>query len=318
MNTETLARNIAYLNQALGGMIRRLLADDTITEIMVNPDGTLWAEQHGTGPERVAVTYEVSTRESIIKTVAALLGVVATKDHPIIQGELPFSHHRFQGIIPPVSQAPCFTIRKHTAQLLTISDYVRDGIMTNSQSEILHEALRNQDTILISGASNSGKTTLANSLLTAIAGNDAVRVVIIEDTRELQCRAANVVTLRTSEHITLRDLVRSALRLRPDRLIVGEVRGPEALDLLKAWNTGHRGGLSSIHANSVGSVYARLAGLVAENAGYALPPAVFAEAINLLVHMEYDGQSRRVTDIVRVVPSGQTFELVPFPKGQPQ
>jgi type IV secretion system protein VirB11 len=304
MNQETLARNLEYLRRKLGDSLQELMLLPSITEIMVNPDGSIWAQAYG------GEKCDSATREAIITAVAGLLGTTATREHPIVQGELPFSRHRFHGVLPPVSEGPMFVIRKHDAQHLTINDYVQAGIITPQQAEILYDCILKQDTILISGGTASGKTTLANALLSAIAGGDPVRLVVIEDTRELQWRASNVVSLRTSEHVTLRDLVKASLRLNPDRIIVGEVRGAEALDLLKAWNTGHRGGVSTIHANSVADVYVRLQTLVAEADGYTLPPALFATAINILIHIEFDGQVRRVREMVRVVPSGSSFSLV--------
>jgi type IV secretion system protein VirB11 len=315
VNPETLARHTEQLNRQLGQTILSCLQDQMVTEIMVNPDGMLWIKSHHRGMERVSIRLEPSQRESVLTTVASLLGTVATKNNPLVNGELPFTHHRFSGSLPPVSEAPTFTIRKHVAQHLTIDDYVRDEVMTAYQAEVIYDAIDRRDNILISGGTDSGKTTLLNAVLTAVAERDPVRVVVIEDTRELHCGCPNVVSLHTSDSLSLKDLVKHSLRQRPDRIVIGEVRGAEALDLLKAWNTGHKGGLSSLHANSVASVFLRLQTLVAENAGYVLPPALFAEAVNVLIHIELRGQSRKVTEIARVVPSSDSFQIVPICQG---
>lgn len=315
MNPETLARQTEQLNRQLGETILNCLKDQMVTEIMVNPDGLLWVKSHHRGMERVNVRLAPSQRESVLTTVASLLGTVATKNNPLVNGELPFSHHRFSGSLPPVSEAPTFTIRKHVAQHLTIDDYVRDEVMTAYQAKVIYDAIDRRDNLLISGGTDSGKTTLLNAVLTAIAERDPVRVVVIEDTRELRCGCPNVVSLHTSDSLSLKDLVKHSLRQRPDRIVIGEVRGAEALDLLKAWNTGHKGGVSSLHANNVASVFLRLQTLVAENAGYILPAALFAEAVNILIHIELHGQTRKVTEIARVVPSSTSFQIVPICEG---
>lgn len=310
MNAETLARQTEQLNMQLGNTILHCLKDPQVTEIMVNPDGMLWVKSYQRGIERLAVKIGPLQCESVLTTVASLLGTVATKNNPLINGELPFSYHRFSGSLPPVSEAPTFTIRKHVAQHLTIDEYIRDNVMTTDQAEVIYDAITRRDNILISGGTDSGKTTLLNAVLNAVAERDPVRVVIIEDTRELHCGCPNVVSLHTSDSISLKDLVKHTLRQRPDRIVIGEVRGAEALDLLKSWNTGHKGGLSSIHANTPASVFLRLQTLVAENAGYVLSAPLFAEAVNLLIHIELRGQLRKITEIARVVPTADSFQII--------
>lgn len=306
---ETRARNMKLLDTHLGPLILKLLEDRTITDIMMNPDGTLWVDRHETGQEQVESGYSQEKREAIIAAVAGLLDTEATKARPIVQGELPFYKHRFHGVLPPVSEGPLFSIRTHHMQHLTIEDFARQGVITAQQEEVIRACIDREDNIIVSGKTGSGKSTFVNAFLLYVALLYAVRLLIVEDTRELQCTAKNHLTLRTNEYVTLRELVRTALRLRPDRLIIGEVRGPESLDLLGAWNTGHRGGFATLHANGVAHIFGRLQDLVAQSGEGVLTPTTFAGAVNVLIHMEKVGPVRRVTEIVRVNPTGQSFEL---------
>src|SRR5262245_31356578 len=169
--------------------------------------------------------------------VAAHIRREVTEQTPIVSAELPETGERFEGVMPPVATAPCFAVRKPADVLYRLNDYVTARIMSPPQAEALAAAVRERRNILVVGGTSSGKTTLVNALLAEVADRDE-RVVILEDTRELKCAAADCVSLRTKSGVaSLGDLVRSTLRLRPDRIVVGEVRGPEALDMLKAWNT---------------------------------------------------------------------------------
>ena len=198
--------------------------------------------------------------ERIIRLVATHVRRTVTDQAPIVSAELPETGERFEGIvIPPVSEAPCFSIRKPAQLIHRLDDYVAKGILSNVRAALSQKcAIAERKNIVIAGGTSSGKTTLANALLAEIA-NQGDRVVILEDTRELQCAAPDSVALRTKPDVaTLADLVRSTMRLRPDRIVVGEVRGPEALDMLKAWNTGHPGGLTTVHANSASAALTRI------------------------------------------------------------
>jgi type IV secretion system protein VirB11 len=217
-------------------------------------------------------------------------------------------------VLPPVSVAPCFSIRKPATRLYTLMDYVADGIMSADTARLLSLAVVDRRNILVAGGTSSGKTTLANALLAEMAHLDE-RVILIEDTRELQSPAADTVALRTrAGHVTMADLVRSTLRLRPDRIIVGEVRGPEAIDMLKAWNTGHPGGIATIHANSAASALLRVEQLVQE-AVVTVPRRLIADAIDIVVFIAGRGSARRVDAIVRVAgldPDGGGYAVVPL------
>ncbi len=188
--------------------------------------------------------------------------------------------------------------------------------MSRIQADALGRAVRDRRTIVVVGGTSSGKTTLVNALLAEVASLDE-RVVILEDTRELRCAAADVVALRTKPGVaSLADLVRSTLRLRPDRIVVGEVRGPEALDMLKAWNTGHPGGITTVHANSPLSALYRLEQLVQE-AVVTVPRDLIAQAIELLVFLDGRGTNRRVTAILELTGIDDDGDYVLKPLDKP-
>jgi type IV secretion system protein VirB11 len=288
-----------------------LEAPDTI-EIMANPDGSVWIEKAGIGLIISEHTLPSSDRERVIRLVASGVGVAANRTSPIISAELPGSGERFEGLLPPVSTAPCFSIRKPATTPFELGDYVTQGALAPALAQALKDAIATHANILIAGGTSSGKTTFTNALLAEPSLHDD-RIVILEDTRELRCAAPNVVQLRTHRGSTsLQDLVRSTLRLRPDRIIIGEVRGAEALDLLKAWNTGHPGGITTLHANSAHGALARLEQLTLE----ATPRAPFdliAEAIDVVVFMNRAGGQRRVEEALRVTGfDGEGYQTQPL------
>jgi type IV secretion system protein TrbB len=290
-------RGLAMLATALGPRLALMIdAPDTI-EVIVNPDGRVWLERAGRGREATDVRMDPAETERAIRLVATLTGAEATRLKPIISAELPPRGERFEGILPPVSKAPCFAIRKPAGRVIPLDAYVDAGVVTPEQGQTLRAAVFGRANIIVAGGTGSGKTTLANALLAEIAVLKE-RVVILEDTRELQCAAEDVVALRTQPgSVTLAQLVRSTLRLRPDRIVVGEVRGAEALDLLKAWNTGHPGGIATLHANSARAALTRLEQLAME-ACDSPPTALIAEAIDLVVFIERGGPvGRRISDI---------------------
>lgn len=291
------ARGLAMLATALGPSVSAiLLAADTI-EVIVNPDGRVWVERVGRGREAAGFSLEPTETERAIRLIATLTGAEVTRDKPIVSAELPPRGERFEGVLPPVARAPCFAIRKPAGRIISLADYVATGVISEDQCAALCKAITTRANIIVAGGTGSGKTTLANALLAEIAALNE-RVVILEDTRELQCAAEDVVALRTQPGaVNLSDLVRSTLRLRPDRIIVGEVRGPEALDLLKAWNTGHPGGIATLHANSARAALARLEQLAME-ASASPPTALIAEAVDLVVFIERGGPAgRRISEI---------------------
>jgi len=298
MTDTATERRHAMLKTAMGPAIAQALADPAVIEVMVNPDGSLWIDRLGEGRTAAGLRIHPSEAERIIRLVASHVRAEAHADNPIISAELP-SGERFEGLLPPVTRGPCFAIRKPAAKIYTLADYVRDRIMVPIQADALKRAVRARRNILVAGGTSSGKTTLANALLAEIAESDD-RVILIEDTRELQCAAKDCVALRTKPGVvSMADLVRSTLRLRPDRIIVGEVRGLEALDMLKAWNTGHPGGIATVHANSAPSALYRIEQLVQEGVAI-IPRRLIAEAIDLVVFIAGRGSDRRVETIAEV------------------
>ena len=311
-HTETETRRSTMLRTAFCPVVREALeAPDTI-EVMANPDGSVWIEKSGIGVIISQHTLAPCDRERVIRLVASGVGEAAGRASPIVSAELPGSGERFEGLLPPVSTAPCFSIRKPATTPFELGDYVDQGALAPALATALKDAIASHANILIAGGTSSGKTTFTNALL-AEASLHGDRIVILEDTRELKCAAPNVVQLRTHRGSTsLQDLVRSTLRLRPDRIIVGEVRGAEALDLLKAWNTGHPGGITTLHANSAHGALARLEQLTLE----ATPRAPFdliAEAIDVVVFMSRAGGQRRVEEALRVTGfDGEGYQTAPL------
>ncbi|HKY82834.1 P-type conjugative transfer ATPase TrbB [Novosphingobium mathurense] len=299
VNLTAQGRRRAMLRTAMGPAIAAALSDPRVLEIMVNPDGSLRLDLLGEGRVDTEVRVEPAEAERIIRLVASNIRAEVHAGAPIISAELPEGGERFEGLLPPVSAAPCFSIRKPAARIHTLMDYVTGGIMRAEVALALSMAVVERKNILVAGGTSSGKTTLANALLAEMATLDE-RVIIIEDTRELQCAAPDTVALRTRPGVvTMADLVRSTLRLRPDRIIVGEVRGGEALDMLKAWNTGHPGGIATVHANSARSALYRIEQLVAECV-ITVPRRLIAEAIDMIVFISGRGTGRRVETVAEV------------------
>ncbi len=294
----TAARRASMLRTAFGPVIGAALEDETVSEIMVNPDGALWIERHGSGRAREGEYLRAGDVERIIRLVASHIGFDCGRDRPIVSAELPGTGERFEGVLPPVTVAPAFSIRKPATRAMGLGCWVETGSLSRSEALIIEAAIKRRENILISGGTSTGKTTLANALLAEIGKRDE-RIVILEDTRELYCAAEDVVSLRSSLGVDLQMLVRSTMRLRPDRIVIGEVRGGEALDLLKAWNTGHPGGVATVHANSASSALSRLEQLTAERA-HEIPRALIGEAIDLIIHIGRRGDKRRVEEILRV------------------
>ncbi|WP_207093619.1 P-type conjugative transfer ATPase TrbB [Novosphingobium sp. PY1] len=293
------SRSARMLRTAMGDAIAGWLGDPAIIEIMLNPDGRLWVERLGKGVSDSGLSLAPSDGERIIRLVAHHVGVDVHDRRPRVSAELPETGERFEGLLPPVVIAPIFAIRKPAVIVFTLGDYCDAAIMTRDQAETMRRAVADRCNILVAGGTGTGKTTLANALLTEVA-NAADRVVLIEDTRELQCTAPNMVSLRTKDGVaSLADLVRSSLRLRPDRIPIGEVRGPEALDLLKAWGTGHPGGIGTIHAGSAIGALRRMEQLIQE-AVVTVPRALIAETIDLIAVLVRDGHGRRLAELARV------------------
>lgn len=289
------------LRRELGSDVLAALADSTVVEVMLNADGELWVERLVSGVAPLGGTMSRSQAENLLGTVAAIADAEINESSPLLEVELPFDGSRFHGVVPPISAGPVFAIRKRAIRVHTLDEYLGQGILSPAGRDALRDALARRENLVICGGTGSGKTTLANALLRAaveLAG-PSERFVILEDTVELQCSAANHVQLRTTEDIDLTRLVRATMRLRPDRIVIGEIRGREALALLKAWNTGHPGGLTTVHANSAGAALSRIDQLVQE-AGVPSQPQLIADSVDLVVSIARRNGGRRVEELLRV------------------
>ncbi|RWB28918.1 MAG: P-type conjugative transfer ATPase TrbB [Mesorhizobium sp.] len=296
---EAIQRGARMLRTALGPAIARLLEDPAVVEVMLNPDGRIWVDRLAEGLADTGDTMPAADGERIVRLVAHHVGAEVHARSPRVSAELPDTGERFEGLLPPVVAAPAFAIRKPAVAVFTLDDYVASNVVTAEEAETLRAAVDARANILVAGGTSTGKTTLTNALLAEVA-KGADRVVIIEDTRELQCAAPNLVAMRTKDGVaTLSDLVRSSLRLRPDRIPIGEVRGAEALDLLKAWGTGHPGGIGTIHAGSAIGALRRLEQLIQE-AVVTVPRALIAETIDLVAVLSGRGSQRRLAELARV------------------
>ncbi|WP_180900466.1 P-type conjugative transfer ATPase TrbB [Martelella soudanensis] len=296
---EAILRGARMLRTALGPAIAGFLGDVSVVEVMLNPDGRLWIDRLSEGLSDSGERLSVADGERIVRLVAHHVGAEVHAGNPRVSAELPETGERFEGLLPPVVAAPAFAIRKPAVAVFTLDDYVAAGIMVAAQADALRTAVAERRNILVAGGTSTGKTTLTNALLAEVS-KTSDRVVLIEDTRELQCAAPNLVAMRTKDGVaTLSDLVRSSLRLRPDRIPIGEVRGSEALDLLKAWGTGHPGGLGTIHAGTAIGALRRLEQLIQE-AVVTVPRALIAETIDLVAVLSGRGAVRRLGELARI------------------
>jgi P-type conjugative transfer ATPase trbB len=296
-NEEYQRRLHSKITRELGREVMTALQDDTVIEVMLNTDGRLWCDRLGEGMSCIG-EMSMPNALALLGTIADGLGTVITKQSPILEGELPLDGSRFEGLIPPVVARPTFTIRKKALLIYTLDDYVQQGIMNAKQKAQVQEAITARRNILVVGGTGSGKTTLTNAIIAEmVALTPEDRLVIMEDTAEIQCKADNAVILRTSIDISMQQLLRATMRLRPDRIIVGEVRGAEALALLKSWNTGHPGGIATLHANSADSGLVRLEQLIAESGIQADMKALIDEAVDLVIFIEKQGGKRVIKEI---------------------
>ena len=295
-------RRLEALRHALGATALAALVDPDVVEILANPNGQVILDTIGGGRQLSGVTLSAEARDRVIRLIADYVGEPVLPEDPRLSGVLPQTGERFQGVLPPVSRAPAFSIRKRPARIFTLDDYQAQGILSQEQKQLIETAATERKNILISGGTSSGKTTLANAILALPAFTDT-RTILIEDTPELQCSAWDQVALltrRTPILIGVVDLVRDSLRLRPDRIVVGEMRdGAAALETLKAWNTGHPGGLSTIHANGAHDALLRLEDLTSEVATN-IPRRAIGQAIDLVIHIARTRDGRRVEDLIHV------------------
>lgn len=291
-----LTRNLRH---NLGDLVLKNLEDPDVLEIMLNPDGRLWIEKFGQG--MTCVGYLDSARGALINNlVASSQGTTTTVERPIIEGELPIDGSRFEGFMPPVVSAPSFTIRKKASKIFTLAEYVESGILPPHCLEIIEEAIVCKQNIMVVGGTGSGKTTFVNAIIDGIARLcPSDRLLIIEDTAELQSSSENVVSLKTSDFVNMQRLVMATMRYRPDRILVGEVRDGAALDLLKSWNTGHPGGVATVHANSADGGLKRMERLIAEITEASMKDLI-ADCVDLIVFLHRTPSGRKISEIASV------------------
>ncbi|MFT0549126.1 P-type conjugative transfer ATPase TrbB [Allopusillimonas ginsengisoli] len=291
------------LRRELGPLVCDLLADPLVVEVMLNPDGTLWVERQGAEMEE-AGRMSASQAESLMGTLAAIKRTEITAENPTLQAALPVDGSRFQGVLSPTAVGgPAFNLRKRATRIITLDEYYESGIITLHQMEAIKGAVEDRQNILVVGGTGTGKTTLTNAIIDYIAiATPNHRLLILEDTLELQCAAKNVVFLHATEHADMRALVKTTLRMRPDRIIVGEVRDGAALSMLDAWNTGHPGGVATLHANSAALAFVRLEGLVGQ-ASLTPQNNLIGAAVDVIVFIEKDAThpaKRVVREVIRV------------------
>jgi P-type conjugative transfer ATPase TrbB len=316
-------RLLEGLRRDLGRACLAALEDPSIKEVMLNPDGAVWFDQHGLGMYDAGVRMPASQAMKLMTTIASLLGTTITPDKPILQGELPLDGSRFQGFVPPLVKAPTFAIRKKAIQRFTMADYEKQGVLSLRHGDVLRRAIKERKNILVVGGTGSGKTTFLNALIDETTkATPQHRIVVIEDTSEVQCSAPNSVMLRSNERIDMTALLRGTLRLSPDRILCGEVRGGEALDLLEMWNTGHPGGLATVHADDAQEGLMRLQGLayrgLQSGAGAEFIPRMVGQVVDIVTFIAKDAElaaGRRIKEVVSVErfdPESQAYVVTHF------
>lgn len=296
-------RLLEGLRYACGPLFMDALEDEEVIEIMLNPDGSLWIERYGRDHERIG---EIALAQSrlILSQVASALELTVNAEHPIVEGEFPLDGSRFEGTFPPiVGPGPSFSLRKKASRVFTLEEYMEAGSITARVIEIIHEAVRQRRNIIVVGGTSSGKTTFVNAVIDAVSRlTPSHRLIILEDTAELQSKSPNTVFFRTSvmASVDMRKLAKVSMRYAPKRILVGEVRDAAALEMLKLWNTGHPGGISTFHADSAEEALERLEELV-EEAGFGPKQKLIGRAVDLAVYMEKTPDNRRqISSIIKV------------------
>lgn len=313
--TETQTRRHASLRSAVAP-IMSFLSDETVVEIMLNADGRIWVERAGTGMFAANVTMSPDDALRMLRLVATEMNTELSDRNPSLAGKLPIWGARVQASIPPIVEAPVFALRKPAKLVFGLDQYVERMILTPREADALQAAVRERRNILVGGGTGSGKTTFANALLREVA-DSTDRVYLVEDNPELQCAAPNKVqVLVQSPTYTWNRAIMDAMRFRPDRIIVGEIRDGSALEMLKAWNTGHPGGIATVHANDTHAMLDRVCQLVEEVVPTA-PRALVAQTINICVHLRRDPQhpaGRSLTGIDEVIGIGEggRWDLAPL------
>lgn len=280
------------------GEINRYLQDDDVIEIMGNSDGKLFIDTLSKGRKYTGIELNDEKTLQTINAIASYYETVVDKHTPILSAELPRTGYRFEAILDTNAAHPVFTIRKKALLVFSLDDYVKQGNMTEKQRQSIINAVIARKNILVAGGTSSGKTTLTNAIIREIA-TTGDRLVIIEETKEIQCIAEDYVQLKTSDSADIRSLLRSTMRLRPDRILIGEIRSGEALDLLTAWNSGHPGGVSTIHAETVEGALKQLEQYI-QRVSVAKQEELIGMTVNVIVTVQRIGQKRMVTGIYEI------------------
>lgn len=328
LHGEVTRRHQASLRNALGPIVGEALERRDVTDILINDDGRLWLDTVTDGMTDSGEIVSGEQAGAMLAFIAGLMDKLVDARNPILEGEIPFNGNRIEGVVPPISHRPILAIRKRAHKVFPLADYLRPPQGSGSAAPPAAEpppergyeatirwAARERKNVLIAGGTNSAKTSLLNSLLGLVLEESGPneRFFLIEDTFELQCPATNKINLQTSENVSLARLVRVAMRMRPDRIIIGEVRGREALPMLRAWNTGHDGGLCTVHANSAAEGLDRLEELVQE-AGVPPQPRLIARTIDVVCFLRRVGHRARViAEMIRVTGhDGRDYKVVPI------
>lgn len=299
-NNEVIRRNLDKLRREMGATIRQAMDDPAVIEVMLNPDGSVWTDKLGIGMEYLCDMSEVQALQ-MLGTIAHMLGTVVNYHNPKVEGELPGDGSRVEGVIPPIVPRPVFNIRKKASAVFSLDEYVQSGRAEEKDAELLRKAITERQNILVVGGTGTGKTTFTNAILNEMKLlTPQHRLVILEDTQELQCTMKNFVAMRTNSDVSMQDLLKITMRQRPDRIVVGEVRGREALDMLKAWNTGHPGGVCTVHANDARAGLLRIEQLISEVSESPMRDLI-AEAIDIVVFLVRDPHiGPRLSELIAV------------------
>ena len=296
-------RLLEGLRHACGPLFIDALENPDVIEIMLNPDGSLWIEKYGQDHEPIGVI-PIAQSRLILSQVASGLNLTVNEKNPIVEGEFPLDGSRFEGTFPPiVGPGPSFSLRKKASRVFTLEEYMLSGSITPGAVALIEDAVLHRANIVVVGGTSSGKTTFVNAVIDAVSRlTPTHRLIILEDTAELQSKSPNTVFLRTSvlAEVDMRKLAKVSMRYAPKRILVGEVRDAAALEMLKLWNTGHPGGISTFHADSAEEALERLEELV-EEAGLGPKQKLIGRAVDLAVYMEKTPDNRRrISSIIKV------------------